>query len=76
MRQEMLQWERNRRLVEETEKLNRIAREKEEAKKKRGEAVAKKSLEEEAATILAGGSHPSCYTLRTHHCNKRRNQRR
>ena len=59
VRQQMLQWERNRRLVEETEKLRRITCEKEEAKQKREEALVKKSLEEEAAMILAGDLSPA-----------------
>jgi len=59
VRQQMLQWERDRRLVEENEKLRRIIRGKEEAKQKRVVAVAKKSLEEEAAMILAGGLSPA-----------------
>jgi len=59
VRQQMLQWERDRRLEEENEKLRRIICGKEEAKQKRVVAVAKKSLEEEAAMILAGGLSPA-----------------
>ena len=55
----MLQWERDRRLEEENGKLRRIVCGKEEAKQKREVAVAKKSLEEKAVMILAGGLSPA-----------------
>jgi len=54
-RQEQLYQGKKRKFAEETEKKDRIARDKEEAKKKRVEATAKKQLEEDAACILAGG---------------------
>ena len=59
VRQQMLQWERDRRLEETNEKQRRIIRGKEEAKEKRLISVAKKTLEEEAAMTLAGGLSPS-----------------
>jgi len=59
VRQQMLQWERDRRLEEKNERQRRIIRGKEEAKEKRMISVAKKSMEEEAAMILAGGLSPS-----------------